>query len=106
MNERAELVFTFTDVFNDVALQHDITGTGLRRSTRTSWRRRWRTQGCGSGSEPCWHFQVQAADGNGGRLELGSAFAHWIRAHDHFSAATRKLKGAGGDRARKGAHES
>jgi hypothetical protein len=29
MNERAELVFTFTDIFNDFALQHDITGTGF-----------------------------------------------------------------------------
>jgi hypothetical protein len=29
MNERAELVFTFTDIFNDFALQHDITGNGL-----------------------------------------------------------------------------
>ena len=29
MNERAELVFTFTDVFNDFALQHDITGNGF-----------------------------------------------------------------------------
>jgi hypothetical protein len=29
MNERAELVFTFTDVFNDFALQHDIIGNGF-----------------------------------------------------------------------------
>jgi outer membrane receptor protein involved in Fe transport len=29
MNERAELVFTFTDIFNDFALQHDITGDGF-----------------------------------------------------------------------------
>jgi hypothetical protein len=29
MNERAELVFTFTDVFNDFALQHDIVGNGF-----------------------------------------------------------------------------
>ncbi len=29
MNERAELVFTFTDIFNDFALQHDITGSGF-----------------------------------------------------------------------------
>ena len=29
MNERAELVFTFTDIFNDFALQHDITGNGF-----------------------------------------------------------------------------
>ena len=29
MNERAELVFTFTDVFNDFALQHDIIGHGF-----------------------------------------------------------------------------
>jgi hypothetical protein len=28
-NERAELVFTFTDIFNDFALQHDITGNGF-----------------------------------------------------------------------------
>src|SRR5688500_4085826 len=29
MNERAELVFTFTDIFNDFALQHDIIGNGF-----------------------------------------------------------------------------
>jgi hypothetical protein len=29
MNERAELVFTFTDVFNDFALQHEIQGRGF-----------------------------------------------------------------------------
>jgi outer membrane receptor protein involved in Fe transport len=29
MNERADLVFTFTDVFNDFALQHDIIGNGF-----------------------------------------------------------------------------
>ena len=29
MNERAELVFTFTDIFNDFALQHDIQGLGF-----------------------------------------------------------------------------
>jgi hypothetical protein len=29
LNERAELVFTFTDIFNDFALQHDIIGTGF-----------------------------------------------------------------------------
>ena len=29
MNERAEIVFTFTDIFNDFALQHDITGNGF-----------------------------------------------------------------------------
>lgn len=29
MNERAELVFTFTDIFNDFALQHDIAGNGF-----------------------------------------------------------------------------
>jgi hypothetical protein len=29
MNERAELVFTFTDIFNDFALQHDIQGRGF-----------------------------------------------------------------------------
>lgn len=28
-NERAELLFTFTDVFNDFALQHDIVGRGF-----------------------------------------------------------------------------
>ncbi|NOT25462.1 MAG: TonB-dependent receptor [Acidobacteria bacterium] len=29
MNERAELVFTFTDIFNDFALQHEIQGRGF-----------------------------------------------------------------------------
>ena len=29
MNERAEIVFTFTDVFNDFALQHEIAGNGF-----------------------------------------------------------------------------
>jgi outer membrane receptor protein involved in Fe transport len=29
LNERAELVFTFTDIFNDFALQHDIQGRGF-----------------------------------------------------------------------------
>ena len=29
MNERAELVFTFTDICSDFALQHDITGNGF-----------------------------------------------------------------------------
>ena len=29
MNERAELVFTFTDIFNDFSLQHEITGNGF-----------------------------------------------------------------------------
>jgi outer membrane receptor protein involved in Fe transport len=29
MNERAEIVFTFTDIFNDFALQHEITGRGF-----------------------------------------------------------------------------
>ena len=29
MNHRAELVFTFTDIFNDFALQHDIRGRGF-----------------------------------------------------------------------------
>jgi hypothetical protein len=29
MNERAELVFTFTDIFNDFALQHEIAGGGF-----------------------------------------------------------------------------
>ena len=29
MNQRAELVFTFTDMFNDFALQHDIEGRGF-----------------------------------------------------------------------------
>ena len=29
MNERAELVFTFTDILNDFALQHEITGNGF-----------------------------------------------------------------------------
>ena len=29
MNERAELVFTLTDIFNDFALQHDIAGSGF-----------------------------------------------------------------------------
>lgn len=29
LNERAEVVFTFTDVFNDFALQHDISGDGF-----------------------------------------------------------------------------
>jgi outer membrane cobalamin receptor len=29
MNDRAEFVFTFTDVFNDFALQHDIVGKGF-----------------------------------------------------------------------------
>jgi outer membrane receptor protein involved in Fe transport len=29
MNERAELVFTFTDIFNDFALQHEIQGHGF-----------------------------------------------------------------------------
>src|SRR5687767_12932383 len=29
MNERAEVVFTFTDIFNDFALQHDIIGNGF-----------------------------------------------------------------------------
>jgi outer membrane receptor protein involved in Fe transport len=29
LNERAELVFTFTDIFNDFALQHDIIGNGF-----------------------------------------------------------------------------
>jgi hypothetical protein len=29
MNEWAELVFTFTDIFNDFALQHDIIGNGF-----------------------------------------------------------------------------
>jgi outer membrane cobalamin receptor len=30
MNERAEFVFTFTDIFNDFALQHEIDGLGFR----------------------------------------------------------------------------
>jgi hypothetical protein len=34
MSERAELVFTFTDVFNDFALQHDITGNGVTLGMR------------------------------------------------------------------------
>ena len=29
MNDRAELVFTFTDIFNDFALQHEIQGRGF-----------------------------------------------------------------------------
>ena len=29
MNERVELVFTFTDIFNDFALQHEIAGRGF-----------------------------------------------------------------------------
>lgn len=29
LKERAELVFTFTDIFNNFALQHDITGNGF-----------------------------------------------------------------------------
>ena len=29
MNERAELVFTFTDILNDFALQHEIQGRGF-----------------------------------------------------------------------------
>ena len=29
MNERAELVFTFTDMFNDFALQYDLAGNGF-----------------------------------------------------------------------------
>jgi len=29
MGEKAELVFTFTDIFNDFALQHDIIGNGF-----------------------------------------------------------------------------
>ncbi len=29
MNDRAEVVFTFTDIFNDFALQHEITGNGF-----------------------------------------------------------------------------
>jgi hypothetical protein len=29
MTERAELVFTFTDIFNDFALQHDTQGRGF-----------------------------------------------------------------------------
>ena len=29
MNNRAELVFTFTDIFNDFSLQHEITGNGF-----------------------------------------------------------------------------
>jgi hypothetical protein len=29
MNERADLVFTFTDIFNDFSLQHEITGNGF-----------------------------------------------------------------------------
>src|SRR5687768_12295449 len=29
MNERAEMVFTFTDIFNDFALQHEIQGRGF-----------------------------------------------------------------------------
>jgi outer membrane receptor protein involved in Fe transport len=29
LNQRAELVFTFTDIFNDFALQHDIQGRGF-----------------------------------------------------------------------------
>jgi hypothetical protein len=28
-NERAELIFTFTDVFNDFGLQHEIEGRGF-----------------------------------------------------------------------------
>jgi outer membrane receptor protein involved in Fe transport len=30
LNERAEFVFTFTDIFNDFALQHEIDGLGFR----------------------------------------------------------------------------
>jgi hypothetical protein len=29
INERAEFVFTFTDVFNDFALQHEMNGQGF-----------------------------------------------------------------------------
>jgi hypothetical protein len=28
LHERAELIFTFTDIFNDFALPHDISGNG------------------------------------------------------------------------------
>lgn len=41
MNERAELLFTFTDIFNDFAVEQEIDGQGVsRRCIRTSWRRR------------------------------------------------------------------
>ena len=29
MNERAELQFTFTDLFNDFAIQHEVVGQGF-----------------------------------------------------------------------------
>ena len=29
MNERAELLFTFTDIFNDFAVQHEVDGQGF-----------------------------------------------------------------------------
>jgi Outer membrane protein beta-barrel family len=51
LNKRAELLFTFTDIFNDFAIQQEIDGQGFRAYTKTSSRRRSRPWGCASGSD-------------------------------------------------------